>query len=69
MALNAFRERSDDWLRKLFVPEMNQWVSLLFPISRRRPSTDDMMQMLDDLGIEPPERQPPRLDNLTFVWK
>ena len=35
---------------------------------RHRPHTDDMMQMLADLGVEPPERQPPRLDDLTFVW-
>ena len=36
---------------------------------RHRPHTDDMMQMLADLGIEPPDRQPPRLDDLTFVWR
>jgi hypothetical protein len=35
----------------------------------QRPHTDDMMQMLDDLGIDPPLFQPISFDGLTFRWR
>lgn len=35
----------------------------------RRPHTDDMMQMLVDLGIEPPERNFTSPDGLTFYFR
>lgn len=43
-------------IQRLFNPNDWRWpVSLCDPSMRRkRPHTDDMMAMLDDLGIEPP---------------
>ena len=36
---------------------------------RRRPFTDDMVQMLDDLGMELPEFSCVSLDGLTFNFR
>ena len=47
----------------------------LFDIFRRRcfpqrPHTDDMMQMLADIGVEPPaDFTGPSFDGLTFRWR
>ena len=47
----------------------------LFDIFRRRcfpqrPHTDDMMQMLADIGVEPPaDFTGPSYDGLTFRWR
>ena len=47
----------------------------LFDIFRRRcfpqrPHTDDMMQMLADIGVEPPvDFAGPSYDGLTFRWR
>jgi hypothetical protein len=38
-------------------------------VIRRRPHTDDMMQMLVDLGIEPPAENLISRDGLTIRWR
>jgi hypothetical protein len=53
-------------MQSLFMPHIADLATRrLFP---RRPHTDDMMQMLVDFGIEPPERNWISRDGLTFIW-
>lgn len=40
--------------------------SYIFRRSLRRPHTDDAIQMLDDLGIEPPDRNRVSRDGKTY---
>jgi len=49
-----------------FNPLMRQIYNKTF---LQRPHTDDMMQMLTDLGIDPPDFQPISFDGLTFRWR
>ena len=71
MALEAFRAERDrmvEIMRETFLPP-------LFDLFRRRcfpqrPHTDDMMQMLADLGVEPPaDFTGPSFDGLIFRWR
>lgn len=58
------------WAREynhhLFNPLMNLIYKRTF---LQRPYTDDMFQMLDDLGIDWPVKSPISYDGLTFRWK
>jgi hypothetical protein len=71
MALEAFRANRDrmaEIMHETFFPP-------LFDLFRRRcfpqrPYTDDMMQMLADIGIEPPaDFTGPSFDGLTFRFR
>lgn len=67
MMVASWRDHQTTFLEAL--RQMMPMSQFLFcPPLLRRPHTGDMMQMLDDLGLEPPDRQPPRFDNLTFRW-
>ncbi len=47
-------------------PTMEWLTNRLFP---PRPYTDDMIQMLDDLGISVPDLPRRRVDDLAFEWR
>lgn len=49
-----------------FRPMFSLLSQRVFP---QRPITDDMRQMLDDLGIDWPEFQPISFDGATFRWR
>lgn len=69
MMLRAYRYRqraAEETIRDLF-PWGCLFDQLWGSMMPRRPHTDDMVQMLDDLGIETPRWTDPR--DLTFVWR
>ena len=70
MMVDAWRPNQDrmvEIMRQVYYPSLFDLIfKRLFP---RRPHTDDMMQMLADIGIEPPERNWTSPDGLTFIWR
>jgi hypothetical protein len=61
--LVSFRER-------VLVPFQNSLLDMICRrVIRRRPHTDDMMQMLVDLGIEPPDENMIIPTGLTIKWR
>jgi hypothetical protein len=52
--LRKLNEQLFEWLVRKLIP--------------RRPHTDDMMQMLADMGIEVPDRNFTSPSGLTFYW-
>jgi hypothetical protein len=71
MAFNAWRAERDLMLeimrQTLFPPLFDLIRRRCFP---QRPHTDDMMQMLADIGVEPPaDFTGPSFDGLTFRFR
>jgi len=69
MARRAFEiamRRPLETMRQIFYPRL---LDLMFRRTfLQRPHTDDMMQMLTDMGVEPPDHQISR-DPLVFKWR
>jgi len=58
----------DMWQRYRAMFEMTFPKIIAYPL--RRPHTDDMMQMLVDVGVEPPDKQPFDLRReFIFTWR
>ena len=71
MALSLWRAEKD---RVVEIMWQTFWPPLFDLFRRRcfpqRPHTDDMMQMLADIGVEPPDNfLGPSFDGLTFRWR
>lgn len=66
MMLDAWRTYRDDMVTIMNVMFAPTFDFLMHRVFLRRPHTDDMVQMLVDLGIEPPDGIPP--DGLAFTW-
>lgn len=67
MMQRAFDHNIASFRERVLIPYQNSLLEMLCRrIIRRRPHTDDMMQMLVDLGIEPPERNLISPDGLTI---
>lgn len=67
MMLRAYRyrqRRAEETIREIF-PWDRLFDAVWGTLLPRRPRTDDMRQMLDDLKIEPP----PDPRDVTFVWR
>lgn len=70
MKEDAFQAKLKVWIKEFdhsFIRPCHEF--LLKRIYLQRPFTDDMFQMLQDLGIEPPEFQPVSYNGLTFKWR
>lgn len=59
-------ERNRDEIYRIFFPPLFDRITRL--VVRRRPRTDDMMQMCDDLGVDVPDRNYTSPDGLTFYF-
>ena len=71
MALSLWRAEKD---RVVEIMWQTFWPPLFDLFRRRcflqRPHTDDMIQMLADIGVEPPaDFTGPSFDGLTFRWR
>jgi hypothetical protein len=71
--MERWRQRNDAMMHALharFAPLQENILAAIFPPpAPPRPRTDDIVQMLDDLGIEPPARHPQDWRDLTFTWR
>ena len=66
MQMEWFNKRNLDWTHIIFQNLFDRCFRL---VHRRRPFTDDMVQMLDDLGMELPAFSRVSLDGLTFDFR
>lgn len=67
LMMQAFDARAADFRDRILVPYQSRLMDMICRrVIRRRPHTDDMFQMLQDLGIEPPEKNFTPPNGLTF---
>lgn len=67
MMQRAFAKNLDGFRERVLIPYQSSLLEMLCRrVIRRRPHTDDMMQMLLDLGIEPPEQNLISPDGITI---
>lgn len=70
MMMEAFNRNIEAWRTKFDNIYYSPLLALLQKrLFLQRPYTDDMMQMLTDLGIEPPEVHHINYDAPIFVWQ
>lgn len=70
MMVAAWRREQDnivETMKRIYFPPLLD--RLLRLTIKRRPCTDDMMQMCVDLGVDVPDRNFTSPDGLTFIWR
>ncbi len=69
MQQEEFRANLDYYVKQIHNTFFTPLMGLIYKRTfLQRPHTDDMFQMLDDLGIDWPTKQPISYDGLTFRW-